>query len=73
MFKIILRYVDIAMIIEIYGLIMWFCNVMFVWFCNNLCATCIGEINICFIIWMCYNRYKQVLQIMCSFVLYYVL
>jgi hypothetical protein len=43
---------------------------MFVWLYNNMCATCIGEINICFIIWICYNRYKKVLQTMWSFVPY---
>jgi hypothetical protein len=32
---------------------------MFVWLYNNMCATCIGEINICFIIWICYKRYKK--------------
>ena len=33
--------------------------VMFVWLYNNPCATCISEINIYFIIKMCYNRYKK--------------
>ena len=47
--------------------------VIFVRLYNNPCAICIGEINMCFIIRICCNRYKKVLQTICCFVSYTVL